>query len=174
MKRSFFRRIAGIAVIGGVLSGALIGQTAGPDASGISTALKQRITTAHSTWQRREAAGLNATLSVAYGKPTLFFTFITEQGPQRSQETSSRQLAIVTALDFLLADDAFAQARLSITEYSLNKASGRTLAEYDITRAQFQAATTGITRSQSSKDAVKNARRDKGILSEICARLGIK
>lgn len=144
----------------------------GPAVS-IPSALQTRVRTSHQTWvEENRTANLRPILTLGSGSPRLDLT-VTKNAP--AEQVHRTNVAIVSALEYLLADDVFSQVRLSITEFDpKGRPSSIAVKEYDVSRAQFVLAALATARVTTVRDAVRKSRSDTRLVGDLCARLGIK
>ncbi|MGH7958141.1 MAG: hypothetical protein ACREH8_14205 [Opitutaceae bacterium] len=148
-----------------------IGQVVGGVIQSISPAVQARVRTAKKNWQASEGRRLQPILTLSGATPHLEVIIYRDARPE---DVRLNKVGIVTALEFLLADDAFDQVRLTVVEYNPRRFAERSEREHLIVRRQFQTVAIGVAKARNTTDAINRARIDNDVLSQLCAQLGFQ
>jgi hypothetical protein len=137
----------------------------------LSPVLLNRMRTEEKTWVLRDGARLRPSIFYFSATPSLVLRLPAERPPH---ETNLDDLAIVTALEFLLADDAFDEVRITLIEFNPRRLAEQTERNVVVRRPQFKAQVIGAGKSTTVGAAVKNLRGDRAALAQLRALLGLK
>ncbi len=137
----------------------------------LSPVLLNRMRAEERTWALRDGARLRPSIFYFSGAPHLVVRLPKERP---AHESDLDDLAIVTALEFLLADDAFDQIRITLVEFNPRRLADQTERNVVVTRPQFEAQVIGAGKSTTVGAAVKNLRGDRAALAQLRALLGLK
>lgn len=136
-----------------------------------SAAQLNRIRAEEKIWVLRDGARLQPSVFYFTAPPALVLR-IPEAQP--AHEADLDALAIVTALEFLLADDAFDQIQVTLVEFNPRRLAEQTERSVVVTRQQFKAQAIGAGKAAAIGSAVNNLRGDRASLARLRSLLGLR
>jgi hypothetical protein len=134
--------------------------------------LREKLLADYSSWQSNwKGSDLHPSLSYIDGKPILMLVVSSSEA---NSGKYARMKAIVAACGFLLADDAFEQAVISIISYDPLKPAKQPSRNTTVKRATFQAAVNQAGKKETFQKSLEASQEDEDFSRKICADLGIQ